>query len=66
MCITMRKVVLHDILTQIVQKLYIVAILDFSVSASIFACCPADIQYRGHNDVKSTIKKTLSFQAVFG
>ena len=41
------------------------AILDFSVSSRIFACYPADIYYRGPNDVKSTIKKTLSFQAGF-
>ena len=33
------------------------AILDFSVSSSIFACYPPDIHYRGANDVKSTVKK---------
>ena len=45
---------------------FLTAILDFSVSSRIFACYPADIYYRGPNDVKSTIKKTLSFQAGFG
>ena len=71
----MRKVVLHDILSQIVQKLgfiimvvvilaaILAAILDFSVSSRIFACYPPDSHYRGANDAKSTVKKTLLFQA---
>ena len=39
------------------------AILDFSVSSGIFTCYPPDFHYRGANDAKSTVKKTLSFQA---
>ena len=39
------------------------AILDFSVSSRIFACYQPDFHYRGANDAKSTVKKTLSFQA---
>ena len=39
------------------------AILDFSVSSRIFACYPPASHYRGANDAKSTVKKTLSFQA---
>ena len=39
------------------------AILDFSVSSRIFACYPPDFHYWGANDAKSTVKKTLSFQA---
>ena len=42
------------------------AILDFSVSSRIFAYYPPDIYYRVPNDVKSTIKKTVWFQAGFG
>ena len=68
MCITMPKVVLHDILSQIVQKLgfiimvvailaaILAAILDFSVSSIIFACYPPDFHYRGANYAKSTVK----------
>ena len=39
------------------------AILDFLVSSRIFACYPPDFHYRGANDAKSTVKKTLLFQA---
>ena len=72
----MRKVVLYDILSQIVQKsgfiiimvvailaAILAAILDLSVSSRIFACYPPDFHYRGANDAISTVKKTLSFQA---
>ena len=41
----------------------LVAILDFSVSSRIFACYPPDFHYRDANHAKSTVKKTLSFQA---
>ena len=39
------------------------AILDFSVSSGIFACHAPDFHNRGANESKSTVKKTLSFQA---
>ena len=67
MCITMRKVVLHDILSQIFQNLgfiimfvaILAAILDFSVSSRTFACYLSDFYYRGANDTKSIVKNFL-------
>ena len=39
------------------------AILNFSDSSRILASYLPDSHYRGANDAKSTVKKTLSFQA---
>ena len=68
----MRKVVLHDILSQIVQKLGFIIWLWPSwrpswrpswISPLAQKFSLADFYYRGANDAKSTVKKTLSFQA---